>query len=60
MGPILIIMTQECFDSSMGAFMIRGLLYLLVAGKHLAARHDHDVDDDDNDYDHDDDDEDGL
>ena len=27
--------------------MIRGLLYLLVAGKHLAARHDHDDDDED-------------
>ena len=51
-------MTQECFDSSMGAFMIRGLLYLLVAGKHLAARHDHDGDDDDGEDD--DDDKDGL
>ena len=28
--------------------MIRGVLYLLVAGKHLANRHDHDGDDDGN------------
>ena len=37
--------------------MIRGLLYLLVAGKHLVGHQDHDEEDGDDDHDHDEDDE---